>query len=143
MRLLSTLLLVGATACSTQDVVVWSDRARFTEYPNTLIEAFKTSCSSPAQTFSRPTRDVVECREFLPPEHTAALILGFDGTPEKLPQLVVQFRTTADAAGYLVEHDIFMDVPQKSGDSLQLRNDDPAQGRTLAEFYKRSGGVPE
>lgn len=143
MRLIFALLLVAIAGCSPQDVEDSTGKARFTEYPDRLFAAFEASCSTPAQSFSRPSPDLVECREYLPPEHTAALILGFDGTPKDLPQLVVQFSTTADGSDYLVEHDIFMNVPQKSGQNLHLQRDSHSQRRTLVEFYKRSGGKPE
>lgn len=138
-----SLLLVVLMGCTTQDVVEPSGNARFPEYPTDLIAAFKAACAEPSQTFLQPTREVVECREFLPPEPTAAIILSFDGTPADLPQLVIRFRTRQDAPGYLVESDVFLNIPQQSGEPLELRQEDPALGRTLANLYKRSGGSPE
>jgi len=130
-------------ACATQDVAVSSGKARFTEYPDALIDAFETACEGPAQSFSRPAPNLIECREYLPPATTAVIILSFDGPPEALPALVIQFRTIEDAPGYLVENDVFLNVPQKSGVPLQVRRPDPKLSRTLDALYKRAGGVPE
>lgn len=137
------LLGVVLSACATQDVVVSSGKARFAEYPDSLIEALEATCARPAQTFARPDRDSVECREFLPPEPTAAIILTYDGTPQDLPQLVIRFQTRADAPGYLVENDVFLRVPQKKGPALRVRQSDAGLNRMLDELYTRAGGVPE
>jgi len=141
LRYLLPIVVLGA--CATQDVEVSSGKARFTEYPDALIEAFESACEGPAQSFRRPGPDVVECREFLPPQTTAAIILNFDGTPEDLPELVIRFRTQIDAPGYLVENDVFLNVPQKSGRPLQVRKPDHKLSRTLDSLYVRAGGVPE
>jgi hypothetical protein len=137
------LFLVFLGACATQTMAVSSGTARFTEYPDSLFQAVESACDGPAKTFSRPSADLVECREFLPPEPTAAIILKFDGTPQNLPQLVIRFRTHAEGPGYLVENDIFLNVPQKSGDSLQVRQQDARLSHTLDALYQRSGGIPE
>lgn len=143
MRLSCTLGLMVLSACATQDVEVSSGRARFTEYPERLISAFESACTGPAQSFRRPEPDLVECREYLPPESTAAIILNYDGTPEDLPELVIQFRTRADKTDYVVQNDVFLNVPQKQGKPLQVRQHDRALGRTLDALYTRAGGVPE
>jgi hypothetical protein len=108
-----------------------------------LIEAFKSACSGPAQSFHRPEPDLYECREYLPPEPTAAIILNFDGTPEDLPQLVIRFRTRPDGTDFLVQNDVFLKVPQKTGVPLQVRQNDQRMLRTLNLLYRRAGGVPE
>ena len=143
MRLALTLSLVVVTACTTQDIEPPSGKARFADYPDTLFQAFESACGGPAQTFNRPGPDTVECREYLPAEATAALILNFDGTTDNLPELVIQFRAEAADAGYLVENDVFVSVPQKTGQSVQVRREDRALMRTLDELYERAGGVPE
>lgn len=143
MRLPLILALLGLAGCATQDVVPSSGKARFTEYPNALIDAFESACEGPAQSFNRPGPDVVECREFLPPKTTAAIILSFDGTPEDLPELVIRFRTQIDEPGYLVQNDVFLHVPQRDGNPLQVRKPDAKLARTLDALYVRAGGVPE
>lgn len=143
MRLVLTLPLVALAACSTQDVEPSTGKARFSAYPDALFEAFESACGGPAQTFQRPEPDIVECREYLPPEATAALILNFDGTPQDLPELVIRFRAEIAEAGYMVENDVFVSVPQKSGQRLQVRREDRRLMKTLDQLYERAGGVPE
>jgi hypothetical protein len=137
------LILVVLGACATQSVTVSSGKARFTDYPDSLVMAVKFACDGPAKTFSRPNANLMECREFLPPEPTAAIILRFDGTPEDLPQLVIQFRTHADSPGFIVENDVFLSVPQKTGVPLKVFQRDARISRTLDALYQRAGGVPE
>ena len=99
MRVLALLPIVALAACTTQDVGTPSGKAHFAAYPDSLFDAFESACGGPAQSFRRPEPDMVECREYLPPEATAALILSFDGTTEALPELVIRFRAeAADAA---------------------------------------------
>lgn len=143
MRALPALLFTALAACATQDIAPASGKARFTAYPDPLVAAFQAACSSPAQKFRRPEPDLIECREYLPPEPTAALILQYGGTPEDLPQLVVRFRTRRDDPGFLVENDVFLNVPQKSGRALQVRQPDSRFNRKLDDLYRRAGGVPE
>jgi hypothetical protein len=144
-RLLAFSLLCTASvvACAPQQTTPYSGKARFADYPATLFAAFQTACTGPAQSFSRPSPDRVECREYLPPEPTAAIILSFDGTPEDLPQLVIRFTTEAAGDGFLVQNDVFLNVPQKSGAPLAVRRQDPRLERVLDALYRRSGGVPE
>lgn len=143
MRLAYLLPILGLAGCATQDIDVSTGKARFAAYPDALIEAFESACEGPAQSFVRTGSDVVECREYLPPTTTAAIILNFDGTPEDLPELVIRFRTQIDAPGYLVENDVFLNVPQKTGRALQVRRPDPKLDRTLDALYVRAGGTPE
>lgn len=129
--------------CATQDAEVLTGKARFPDYPDSLILAFQSACEGPAQTFSRPEPDLVECREYLPPETTGAIILNYGGTIEKLPELVIQFRTSADGSDYLVQNDVFVNVPQKTGKPVRVRQHDVQLTRTLNALYRRAGGVPE
>ena len=138
-----TACLLVLASCAPQDVAVSSGKARFASYPDTLLAAFETACTGPAQQFSRIDDDLVECREYLPPEPTAALILGYNGTTEDLPQLVIRFRTIANATGYLVENDVFVNVPQKSGDPIHVYQKDSRTLRRLDQLYLRAGGIPE
>jgi hypothetical protein len=134
---------LAASACGTQDVAVSTGKARFADYPDSLISALQIACDGPAQTFSRPTRNSMECREYLPPEPTAAIILTYDGTPEDLPQLVIHFQTRAEAPGYVVENEVFLNVPQKLGPDLKVRQADARLNRMLDALYTRAGGLPE
>ncbi|WP_333685178.1 hypothetical protein [Pontibaca methylaminivorans] len=118
-------------------------RARFDSYPHLLFTAVEMACSSPAQHFQRPERDRVECREYLPPEPTAALILMHDGTPEDLPQVVMRFDTRAEASGWLVENDLFVNVPRRGTTALELRDAEAPPRRTLHRLYRDAGGRPE
>ena len=143
MRLRPVLILVLLGACTGQVASVSSGKARFAEYPDALFAALKTACDGPAQSFSRPEPDLVECREYLPPEPTAAIILKYNGTIQDLPQLVIRFRARTDNSGYLVENEVFLNVPQKSGAPLHVRQTDLRVNRTLDALYRHSGGVPE
>ena len=143
MRMRPVLILAFLGACTGQIASVSTGKARFAEYPDALFAALKTACDGPAQSFARPEPDLVECREYLPPGPTAAIILKYDGTIRDLPQLVIRFRARADDSGYLVENEVFLNVPQKSGAPLHVRQDDARVGRTLNALYRHSGGVPE
>lgn len=137
------LLAVVMIGCETQDMVVSNAKARFTSYPDSLIAALESACTGPAQTFMRPTRDSIECREYLPPEPTAAIILTYNGVTSDLPQLVIRFQTQEDTPGFLVENDVYLNVPQKSGAPLHVRQQDPRLNRVVNALYQRSGGTPE
>lgn len=137
------LLAVVLTGCETQDMVASNAKARFASYPDSLVAALESACEGPAQTFLRPTQDSIECREYLPPEPTAAIILSYDGITTDLPQLVIRFQTRKDAPGFLVENDVYLNVPQKSGAPLHVRQQDPRLNRVVNALYRRSGGVPE
>lgn len=140
---LGLLLTVVISTCTTQDIVASNAKARFAAYPDSLVEALESACAGPAQTFLRPTPDSIECREYLPPEPTAAIILTYDGIPSDLPQLVIRFKTQSDTQGYLVENDVYLNVPQKSGAPLHVRQQDPRLNRVVKALYRRAGGVPE
>ncbi len=143
MRPALALILATLAACTPRPEAPSTGKARFASYPDTLFAALEMACSSPAQTFLRPSRDRVECREYLPPEPTAALILTHDGMQEDLPRLVIRFDARADAPGWLVENDVFLNVPRRSAPALELRESDPQLNRTLDALYHRAGGVPE
>jgi hypothetical protein len=143
MRKFLAVSILGLSACAQVESEPPSARARFPTYPTDLLAAFESACSGPAQSFSTPAPDLVECREYLPPEPTAAIILGYNGTPEKLPQLVIRFRTQADDPGFVVENDVYLNVPQKAGQDIQVRQYDTRLHRTLSKLYEKSGGTPE
>ncbi len=143
MRLHHFLPIALLGACAAPLAEVSSGKARFASYPDALIQAFESVCDGPAQTFQRPEPDTIECREYLPPDATAAIILNFDGTLENLPELVIRFRTQPDGLQYLVENDVFVRVPQKTGRALLVRRPDARLSRKLDALYLRAGGVPE
>ncbi len=143
MRTCCALIFALLGACTTQDVGVSSGKARFTEYPDALFAAFRSACGGPAQSFVQPSNDLVECREYLPPETTAAIILSFNGTPEDLPELVIRFRAEESEPGFVVQNDVFLNVPQRGGLPLQVRRPDARLNRTLDALYERAGGIPE
>ena len=132
-------------ACATQDPVSNSGRARFPEFPEPLYAAFRAACEGPAQSYNRPERGFAECRELLPPDTTAAVILSYDGSLEDLPELGIRFTTTetADTPGYLVQNDIFLNVPRRNAGELQVRLPDERLSRTISALYRKAGGVPE
>ncbi len=136
------LLLVVLGACTSPDMGKPGGKARFETYPGELFAAFETACESPAQMFVRPTPRQVECREFLPPEETAAIILGFDGTPTDLPQLVIRFTALPVRQGFEVQNDVFLNVPQKTGPPLEVRQHETQFQHSLAKLYQRFGGAP-
>ena len=75
-----------AAGCATQDAVdPATGRARFSEFPEPLYAAFRAACEGPAQSYVRPDRNFAECRELLPPDTTAAIILSYDGMLDDLP----------------------------------------------------------
>lgn len=142
-RLLPALSLVALAACQPQDVDGPSQRARFADYPDLLFSALESVCSEPSDTFSRPVRDTVECRSYLAPDATAAIIVRYDGRLDALPQLVMQFRARADAPGYLVDYDTYLSVPQKTGAPLRVVQQSPTIAQRLEQVMRRAGGVPE
>lgn len=141
MRFISALSLVVAGGCATQDVEVLSSSARYPGYPDALFAAIESTCAQPADTLLRPKRGLIECRSYLSPEETAALIINFDGTPEKLPQLVMRFEAMLEDSGsYLVDYEAFIDVPQKSGAPVRVSQQSPWVLRRMAQIFRLSGG---
>jgi len=143
MRPYMPFILAVLAACTTQGSETASHSARFPAYPSDLFSAFEQTCIDPAQTFSRPTRHSRECREYMDPETTAAVILKYDGTTEDLPRLVFRFTAQPDEKEYLVTFDAFVNVPQKSGGPVHVVFVDPAVDRHLASMFRTVGGVPE
>jgi hypothetical protein len=143
MRRFAILGLVVVCGCVTQDLGPSSGKARFSDYPEQLIEAFAVACEGPTQSFRRPSQDVVECREILPPEPTAAIILQYDGTLNDLPELVIRFSTDRSGPDYVVSNDVFLNVPQKSGDAVQVRMESDRLQQRFDDLYRRAGGTLE
>lgn len=142
MRRLAALFLLIVPGCAPQDMVARTDQARFATYPTTLFAAVESACKDPAETFVRAGRDVVQCRILLPPEPTAAILLRYDGIPEDLPQLVIEFSATRDGTGYLVANQTYLSVPQKSGAPLRVSRPDAQLSRMIDALYTKAGGTP-
>lgn len=133
-----------AAACAPQHDVVSSGRARFLDFPEPLYAAFREACEGPAQSFSRPEDGIVECRELLSPDVTAAVILSLDGTIEDLPELVIRFTATEalDGLGYVVKNDIYLNVPRKDATTARVDLEDRRMSRTIDALYRKAGGIP-
>ena len=141
-RLLIPMMLLLA-GCAAQDVGPSTGKARFSDYPEPLFQAFEASCTGPARSFSSDGRNMAECRELMPPRITAAFILEYTGVPEELPRLVIRFRAEPDDGSYLVSNDVFINVPQRDGGPRQVPFEDPQLRRQLDLLYINAGGVPE
>ncbi|MFA3915432.1 hypothetical protein [Ruegeria hyattellae] len=141
-RIGSILALALLTACAPQDVVPGKSSARFMEYPTQLFDVFEAACTGPAYTFSHTGKEVYECRELLPPPEAAATILAYDGYPEDLPQLVIRFVATEDAPGYVVDAELFLNVPQKEGLAQRVVPGDPRINRRMSRLLRMAGGAP-
>ena len=142
MRYLIPMMLI-ISACAPQYVGPSSGKARFSDYPQPLFDAFQASCTGPARSYLASGPNAAECRELMPPQITAAFILEYSGMPEDLPRLVIRFRAQPDAGSYLVSNDVFVNVPQRSGGPRQVPFDDPQLRRQLDLLYINAGGVPE
>ena len=143
MRLPVLLAPFALIACTVPAPELSSGKARFPGYPQALFDAFRESCTGPARSFVVTDRNSVECRELMPPDLTASILLAFDGMLEDLPQLVVRFRAEPEAASYLVSNEVFVNVPQREGDAVRILFTDPRMRRDVAALYARAGGVPE
>ncbi|KUJ86242.1 hypothetical protein AVO45_02875 [Ruegeria marisrubri] len=143
MRALWSLSVMAVlAACTSQDVGGPARSAAFPEFPENLFAAFEAACADPGQEFRRVEKGTFECRQLLPPETTAYLILNFDGYPQKLPESVIQLSSTQTAQGYQVDADMFLLVPQKSGRILKIAVKSPTLDRKLARLYRVAGGTP-
>lgn len=143
MRLPVLLAPIVLLACTVPTAEPPSGMARFPEYPQALFDAFRESCTGPARDFVVTDRNSVECRELMPPDLTASVLLAFDGMLEDLPRVVVRFRAEPRPPGYLVSNEVFVNVPQREGDAVRLLFTDPRLRCEVAAFYIRAGGVPE
>jgi hypothetical protein len=143
MRLPVFLAPFALIACALTPPEAPSGMARFPGYPQALFDAFRQSCTGPARDFVVTDRNSVECRELMPPDVTASVLLAFDGTLEDLPRLVVRFEAEPQAGSYLVSNEVFVNVPQRQGEAVRLLFTDPRLRRDVAALYARAGGVPE
>ncbi|MEX0320228.1 MAG: hypothetical protein AB3N21_19915 [Ruegeria sp.] len=134
--------LALTVSCTPQDVVPLSRSAQFPENPVALFRAFENSCQEPGETLSRPAPTTLECRQLLSPDATAYLILTYDGYPQDLPESVTRLTATENPAGYRVDAEMFLDVPQKDGRSLNVQFESRRLDRMLARLYRAAGGTP-
>ncbi len=140
---LTVLAVAGCTPINGEaDPVDGRTEARFTERPDHLFAALEETCTKPADTFVRKSPDQVQCRTFLPPKPTAAIILNYDGTIRDLPELVVQLSGQVDADSYVLENSYFLEVPQLRGPTLQVRQGDRRVERRMISLLRAAGGVP-
>ena len=116
--------------------------ARFNDRPGDLFEALEATCSKPSDTFVRESADLAQCQSLLPPEPTAAIILNYDGIIEDLPVLVVQFSGHTGPDGYVLENSYFLNVPQRHGPSIQVRQSDWLAERRMRALMRAAGGSP-
>ena len=143
MRPLMPLIFAVLGACSTQNVGGSTGTARFPEFPTGVFSALKNSCSAPAQQYVRLSPTVAECREYLEPEATAAIILTYEGTTDELPQLILQLETRADGTDTLLTTNAYLNVPQKTQGAIHVSFPSDHFDRTLKELYRELGGTPE
>jgi hypothetical protein len=140
---LTVLAVAGCTPIYGEaDPVDGRTEARFTERPAHLFAALEETCTKPADTFVRKSMDLVQCRTFLPPEPTAAIILNYDGTIKELPELVVQLSGQIDADSYVLENSYFLEVPQHRGPTLLVHQGDRRVERSMISLMRAAGGVP-
>jgi hypothetical protein len=143
MRPLMPLIFAVLGACATQDVVDSSGTARFPGFPAGIFSALQESCSNPAQQYTRLSQNVAECREYLEPEATAAIILTYEGTTDDLPQLVLRLDAQADGSEYLLTTNAYLNVPQKTQGAIHVTFPSRHFDKTLKDLYRQSGGTPE
>ncbi len=143
MRFLSWLPLMALiVSCTSQETPLASRSAQFPEYPQRLFSTFKTDCAGPGDKYIKTGADIFECRETLPPEATAYLILSFDGYPQNLPQIVTRLSSTKNQTGYRVDAELFFLVPQKSGRTLRIPVESKDLDRNFSRLYTDFGGTP-
>ncbi len=135
---------IGAlmAACTAQELPTASRSAQFSAYPDRLFETFQTSCAGPGETFLKIDANSFECREFLPPDTTAFLILSYDGSPEDLPQSIMRMTSTKTSGGYRVDARLFFQVPQKSGATVEVPVESKTLDKALSALYQAMGGSP-
>ncbi len=139
-RLLPVLGLI--VACAPQDVPPPSRSAQFDSYPQRLFDTFEIECNGPGEEFSKTGSRVFECAELLPPETTAYLILNYDGYPQDLPKSILRMVSTKNSTGYRVDAELFFDVPQQKGASVQVPVESKALDQAISALFQSMGGSP-
>ncbi|MDQ2088833.1 hypothetical protein [Marimonas arenosa] len=116
--------------------------AYFAEDPAILIDAARSACRNPGETFVQPRPGVTQCRLLLNPEATAAVILQFDGAIRDLPQLVVSMASARAGDGFVVTGCAFLRVPRKDGSVARIAPVDRAVETKLNDMLRAVGGKP-
>ena len=142
-RFSALICLLFVQGCVTQDVAAITQRARFPEYPTTLFDAVEAVCTEPADVFHKPDRNTVECRSYLSPDATAAVMVMYDGTLDELPQMVLRFTTEPQLPEYVVEFGAFLNVPRKDGPDVRVVHRDASVNRRMQQVMTSAGGTPE
>lgn len=140
LRLLAIFALI--VSCAPQELPPAVRSAQFAAFPNTLFSSFETDCSGPGEDYVKTAQGSFECRELLPPQASAFLILNYDGSPQNLPQVVTRLSSTQNSQGYRVDADMFFLVPQKDGSTVKVPVESEALNRDLSELYVGFGGTP-
>ena len=134
------LFMTLIVACAPQDIET-SRSASYPEYPESLIRAFEAACSDTGERILRPSRTSIECRQLMPPQTTAYLILTYDGTPEKLPESVMRMSVTEISGGHRVDTEFFLDIPRKDRGVTRVRIESDRLDRKVARLLRATGGT--
>lgn len=105
-----------------------------------MLQAAQAACAGPGETFARPRSGHLQCRILLEPETTAALILEFDGSVERLPELVLSLSVTRAGEGYLVTGCSYLSVPRKDGSIVRVVPADPTFATDYENLLMAAGG---
>lgn len=117
--------------------------AWFAAPPAGLIEAARSACAGPGEEFVQPRPGVVQCRLFMEPRTTAAVILKYDGDIKALPQLVISMHMMkAPGGGHLVTGCAFLKVPHPGGRVSRIVQNDRAVATKLGKMLGAVGGQP-
>ncbi len=139
-RIISLFALI--VACTPQETPATSRSAQFSAFPDKLFATFETSCNGPGEEFRKIGNRQFECQELLPPKTTAYLILNYDGYPQNLPKSVTRLTAEKNAGGYLVEADLFFNVPRETGPAAKVPVESKELDKTLSAIYRTMGGSP-
>lgn len=129
-------------ACTQQDVPPPTRSAQFDTYPERLFNTFETQCNGPGEQFQKSGNRIFECKELLPPETTAFLILNYEGYTQDLPQSVMRMTTTKNGSGYRVDAELFFSVPQKSGPAIKVPVQSTTLDQAIGTLFQTMGGSP-
>lgn len=119
-----------------------AQQAYFTGRPERLFTVAEVLCDGPGQSVVKPSANEVRCESLPDPESAAALILQYNGTVEALPKLVIAFTGGDTPQGYLVTVDNYINVPQRDGQTQQVRFADPEVSDSFTELLTSAGGRP-
>ncbi len=135
-------IITLSVSCTSQEKIAGSRSAQFSDYPKNLFNSFETDCAGPGDDYLKTDNNSFECRETLPPDTTAFLILNYDGYPQELPKIVTRLSSRKNQLGYRVDADLFFLVPQKNGQTLKVPVESEALDRDFSRLYANYGGNP-